>query len=65
MQQAIDKEKMRIAKKLGIEEAFDENLRLDWRAITEDQYMQYYDALDDFYETNDIIRQYKPDYYRT
>ena len=65
MQNLIDDGKLKIAKRLGIEDAFDEDLRLDWRALTDDQYKAYYDAIDDFFEKNDIIRQYKPDYYRT
>jgi len=62
MQFAIDREKKRIAKELGIE--LDENLRFDWRTVDRDTYNEYYDRLDDFYEQNDIVRKFKPEYYR-
>lgn len=62
MQAAVDKKKIQTAKKLGIE--LDENLQFDYAAVTRDQYNQFYDELDDFYEDNDILRQYAPEYYR-
>lgn len=62
MQAAVNKAKIKIAKEVGI--ILDENLRFDWKEVTTDQYNSFYSKLDDFYEQNDIIRRYKPDYYR-